>query len=112
MCELLEHNPRLYQIHQNRVKNFLKSKNISAIGIECDNVALYSDVMSLINNPIVDPKHQRQFRKFCRQWLKNRGSLDQKYISSIANRTNYYHNKQYNAMMRERRLARKQQTTV
>lgn len=112
MSELLEHNTWLYRSHQNKLKNFLRSKRINMTTIDYDNVQLYSDVLSVIDNPLVHPKHVRQFRKFCRQWLRNHGALDPEYIGKIRNRCKYYHNKQYNAMMRERRLARKQKKTV
>lgn len=112
MCDLLEHNPWLYNTHQSRVKNFLKSKHLSSVTIDYDHVDLYSRVMAIKDSDIVDPKHRRQFNKFCRQWVRTHGVLGQDYIQKISNRTKYYENKQWNAMMRERRLARKQKKTV
>lgn len=112
MCELLEHNYTLLNKHECTVMNFLRSKNIPAKCLDYDNVGLYGKVMGIVDDPIVADKHRRQFYKFCRQWHKHQGKLTVCYVTKIANRVEYYHNRRYNAMMRERRLARRSQKTT
>ena len=105
--DLFQQNPRIYFAHEQRVRNFLQSKNIPAKCIEFDNIDVYAQVKSVMYDHIVQPKHHRQFLKFCRLWLKNQGILPQAYKAKIQAQAQYYSNKQYNAVMRERRLQKK-----
>ena len=105
--DLLEQNPRLLHTHEQRVRNFLQTKNIPAKCIQYDNLSVYAQVKGVMYDHIVQPKHHRQFLKFCRLWLKNQGILPQAYMAKIQAQAQYYSNKQYNAVMRERRLQKK-----
>lgn len=100
-------NYRKVNKHNNLVNNFLRSVNLPTKCIDYDNVQLYSKVKTILDSPLVSKSDHKQLMKFCRTWLKHQGNLDKKYQAKIQAKTQYYLNKQYNAQMRERRLANK-----
>lgn len=93
--------------HEQRVKNFLRTKQLPIKYLDYDNVVIYTKAKQTVNLNIISQKDKKILNKFTKNWVIAKGDVKPSYVKRVSGMIKHYAYKMQNLALRNARLQRK-----